>query len=351
MSAMTSPNDILLEIRNLHTHFFTAEGVVKAVNGADLTVRRGRTLCVLGESGCGKSITARSVMQLVDKPGRIVAGEIRYHDANGSVSDIASMDPRGIEIRSYRGRKVALIFQEPMSAFSPVYTVGNQIIEAILLHQNLKRETAKAEAVSLLNKVGIANAEQRLEAFPSQLSGGMLQRAMIAMALCCKPELLIADEPTTALDVTTQAVILDLMRDLQVELGMAMMFITHDLGVVAEIADDVAVMYLGQVVEEGSVDSIFSHPQHPYTRALLASSPNLNDNKSKARLTTIQGMVPHPFARPSGCSFNTRCEQRFSRACIESEPKMHQTGLGQSARCHLLDPSDVSIASLNSAPK
>ena len=342
MRADPSPGlaaDSLLEIRGLRTHFFTSEGVVKAVDGVDLVLRRGRTLCVLGESGCGKSITARSVMQLVDRPGRVVAGEVLFRDRDGGIVDLAALDPRGRAIRAYRGSKIALIFQEPMTAFSPVYTIGKQIVETILLHRPITAHAARDQAIATLRKVGIPDAEQRMDAYPFQLSGGMRQRAMIALALCCEPQLLIADEPTTALDVTTQATILDLMRELQRELGMGMIFITHDLGVVAEIADDVAVMYLGQVVEQGSVEAVFERPRHPYTQALLASVPKLGSRKDGGRLTSIRGMVPHPFARPDGCGFHPRCDRRFAAACSRLAPALLDFGQAQSVRCHLYDPA------------
>ena len=244
--------DVLLEIKDLRTHFETSEGIVRAVDGVDLTVRRGQTLCVLGESGCGKSITARSILQIVGRPGRIVGGTILFHDPDEGVVDLAALNPTGARIRRIRGRRIAMIFQEPMTSLSPVHTIGNQIIETIELHQAVEQAEARERAVAILRRVGIPNAAERLNAYPFQLSGGMRQRAMIALALCCKPDLLIADEPTTALDVTTQATILDLMRDLQAEFGMAILFITHDLGVVAEIADEVAVMYLGEVVEQAT---------------------------------------------------------------------------------------------------
>ncbi|MEJ1160607.1 ABC transporter ATP-binding protein [Prosthecomicrobium sp. N25] len=329
--------DTLLEIRGLKTHFATAEGLVKAVDGVDLTVRRGRTLCVLGESGCGKSITARSVLQIVDRPGRIVAGQILLHGADGTAVDIAALPPAGREIRAIRGARIAMIFQEPMTSLSPVHTIGNQIVETILLHQPVERAEAEARAIAMLKRVGIPNAADRLSAYPFQLSGGMRQRAMIALALSCEPELLIADEPTTALDVTTQATILDLMRDLQAEFGMAMMFITHDLGVVAEIADDVAVMYLGEVVEQAPVDALFHAPRHPYTRALLGSVPRLGGRRAdglRGRLVSIRGMVPHPFARPDGCPFNTRCDVVIPGLCRQAHPGLTAVGPEHAARCH-----------------
>ena len=324
----------LLDVRGLKTHFTTDEGTVKAVDGVDLTLRDGRTLCVVGESGCGKSVTARSILQLVTKPGGIVAGEIRFRRADDSVVDIASLDPRGREIRSIRGRDIAMIFQEPMTSLSPVHTIGNQIMEALTLHTETTRSGARARAVEALDRVGIPKPASRLDHYPFQLSGGMRQRAMIAMALACRPSLLIADEPTTALDVTTQANILDLVRELQEELGMSVLFITHDLGVVAEIADDVAVMYLGRVVESAPVDDVFHDPQHPYTRALLRSIPRLGTGH-KGRLDSIRGMVPHPFSRPEGCSFHPRCDSFMPGVCDVHVPPREDLSDARTVRCLL----------------
>jgi oligopeptide/dipeptide ABC transporter ATP-binding protein len=337
-------NDALLEVRGLKTHFFLDEGVVKAVDGVDLKVSRGETLCVVGESGCGKSVTARSILQLVDRPGRIVEGEILFshtpgNESNGKVGaskagartegtatevrevlDLASLDSRSKAMRDIRGKEISMIFQEPMTSLSPVHTIGEQIMENILLHLPMDKEEARDRTVEELGRVGIPNPGQRVDAYPFQLSGGMRQRAMIAIALACNPSLLIADEPTTALDVTTQAQILELMRGLQDELGMAIMFITHDLGVVAEMADDVAVMYLGIVAERGDVDSIFHDPKHPYTRALLRSIPRMGRSKANQRLDSIRGMVPHPYNRPTGCPFHTRCDEFMKGYCEEILP-------------------------------
>ncbi|MBA2665965.1 MAG: ABC transporter ATP-binding protein [Trueperaceae bacterium] len=330
----TTVADCLIEIRGLKTHFFTDEGVVRAVDGVDLDVRRGRTLCVVGESGSGKSITARSILQIVDDPGRIVAGSIMYRRTDAEPVDIATLHPRRATIRAIRGREIAMIFQEPMSALSPVHTIGNQIVEGIRLHLRVTKEEAHDRAVSFLGRVGIPKPETRMESYPFQLSGGMRQRAMIAMALSCGPSLLIADEPTTALDVTTQANILDLIQDLQAEFGMTVMFITHDLGVVAEIADDVAVMYLGMVVERGDVDAVFHDPKHPYTRALLRSIPRMGA-RSGARLEAIRGMVPHPFARPTGCPFHTRCQEAMPGVCATIVPPRESLAPGRDVRCLL----------------
>ncbi len=329
----SAPDETLIEVRNLKTHFFTEEGVVKAVDGVDFTISKGKTLCVVGESGCGKSITARSMLQIVDPPGKIIAGDILFHPSAGQTVNLAKLDPRGKEIRRIRGREIAMIFQEPMSSLSPVHTIGNQIMEAILLHLTRDKKEAKERAIEALRRVGIPKAETRLDTYTFELSGGMRQRAMIAMALACEPKLLIADEPTTALDVTTQANILDLINELQGDLGMAVMFITHDLGVVAEIADEVVVMYLGQVAERGDVDSIFHDPKHPYTKALLESIPKLGLREQR-RLESIRGMVPHPFNRPSGCTFHSRCDAFMLGTCDRLVPPTEQLE-GHQVRCLL----------------
>ncbi len=332
-------NEVFLEVKGLRTQFFTDEGVVKAVDGADFRIRRGKTVCLVGESGCGKSVTARSILQIVDKPGRIVEGEILFHRASGGVVDLTGLSTTGKAMRSIRGKEIAMIFQEPMTSLSPVHKIGNQIIEAIRLHFDVNKKEARARAVDLLNRVGIPNADQRIDSYVFQLSGGMRQRAMIAMALSCRPSLLIADEPTTALDVTTEATILDLIKDLQQDLNMTIMFITHDLGVVAEIADDVVVMYLGKVVERGDVDTIFHDPKHPYTRALHKSIPKLG-HADRGRLETIRGMVPHPFARPQGCSFHPRCESFMPGVCDRIDPPVVTLSEDADVRCHLYGEAD-----------
>ncbi len=334
--------DLLLEVRGLKTHFFTDEGVVKSVDGVDLEVRRGKTLCVVGESGSGKSVTARSILQIVDRPGRIVEGEIllyRRREQNGREEieeiNLAALNPRGQQIRDVRGKDIAMIFQEPMSSLSPVHTIGNQIREAIRLHFEVTKEEAHQRAIEALKQVGIPRAESNIDSYTFRFSGGMRQRAMIAMALVCRPSLVIADEPTTALDVTTQAQILDLMRKLQRELGMAIMLITHDLGVVAEIADEVVVMYLGTVVERATVDDIFHDPKHPYTRALLRSIPKLGVARSRERLYSIRGMVPHPFNRPTGCPYHTRCDSFMPGVCDKIVPPTIRLEDGREVRCLL----------------
>ena len=327
-------DDTLIEVKGLKTRFFTDEGVVNSVDGADFLIRRGKTLCLVGESGCGKSVTARSILRIVDRPGRIVEGEIRFHRDSGEVVDLARIDPKGPAMRAIRGKDIAMIFQEPMASLSPVHTIGDQIMEAVQLHFGATEREARVRAVELLGEVGIPRPESRLDAYVFQLSGGMRQRAMIAMALSCRPTLLIADEPTTALDVTTQANILELLVELQGELGMAMLFITHDLGVVAEMADDVAVMYLGKIVERGDVDAIFHDPRHPYTRSLLRSIPTLGRGAGTL-LEAIPGMVPHPFARPEGCGFHPRCGHVIAGVCNRKEPPPVEVGANRDVRCFL----------------
>jgi len=332
--------EVLLSVRNLKTYFPQDEGTVKAVDGVSFDLYPGATLGIVGESGCGKSVTARSILRIVDRPGRIVDGEIRFRrpapdeTETGHVVDLAKLAPNGSEMRSIRGAEIALIFQEPMSSFSPVHTVGNQIIEAIRLHQSIDRRGARDKTIEILRRVGVSSPEQRVDQLSNQLSGGLRQRAMIAMALSCQPTLLIADEPTTALDVTTQTQILELMRQLQREDGMAIMLITHDLGVIAEMATDVAVMYLGRVVEQAPVDAIFHDPKHPYTRALLRSIPRIR-SRSRERLTPIAGSVPHPYDRPTGCPFHPRCADFMAGRCDRLEPSLRPVGDQHAVSCFL----------------
>ena len=336
---MMSDSDVLLEMRDLKVHFFTDEGVVKAVDGVTYKIRRGKTMCVVGESGSGKSVAARAILQIVHRPGKIVGGKILYHKplANGSTQtiDITALNPRGADIRRIRGNDIAMIFQEPMTSLSPLYTVGNQIIEAIRLHNQVSKREARNRAIELLRRVGIPKPEVRVDEYPFRLSGGMRQRCMIAMALSCNPKLLIADEPTTALDVTTQAQILDLMQELQQDYGMAILFITHDLGVVAEIADDVAVMYLGNVVESSDADTIFNNPKHPYTMSLLKSIPKIG--LERTRLDPIRGMVPSPFERPAGCTYHPRCDFAVQGVCNQVKPSSIPVGEYHEATCLMYD--------------
>jgi peptide/nickel transport system ATP-binding protein len=322
----------LVTITGLKTHFFTDEGVVRAVDGVDFSIPDNKTLCVVGESGCGKSITARSILQLIDYPGRIVDGSIVYHA--GEDIDLAALDSNGQQIRSIRGREISMIFQEPMTSLSPVHTIGRQITEALRIHLGLEKDEARERAIQALGRVGIPKPAQRIDTYTFELSGGMRQRAMIAMALACEPRLLLADEPTTALDVTTQATILDLISEIQESTGMAVVFITHDLGVVAEIADEVVVMYLGTVAEKGPVDRIFHDPLHPYTKALLKSIPKLGQ-KTGNRLHSIRGMVPHPFNRPKGCPFHTRCDSSMPGICDTHVPPREVLDDGREVRCLL----------------
>jgi len=340
-------NGALVQISNLHTYFYLAEGIVRAVDGVDLVIRRGQTLGVVGESGCGKSVTALSLMRLVPSPGRIVDGEILYYGAArqdnvskmANVVTITELQPNSKEMRHIRGNQISMVFQEPMTAMSPVLTVGRQITEAIELHHEVSKAEARERAIDMLARVKMPNPAQTFDDYPFQLSGGMRQRAIIAMALSCHPHLLIADEPTTALDVTTEAQILEMMRVLQRDLGMAIMYITHNLGVIAEMADEVAVMYLGKIVEQADVQSIFFNPLHPYTRALLRSIPQLDDavadRRSKRRLETIEGMVPDPYSVLRGCPFHPRCAEAMADICDQVEPENIVVEPGHVVRCHL----------------
>ncbi len=334
-------DQLLLEVQDLQTHFFLDRGIVRAVDGVSFGVEPGRTLGVLGESGCGKSVTGYSILRLVQKPGRTIAGHayLRRRLANGrggasEVVDLIGLDPQGSEIRRIRGHDIAMVFQEPMTFLNPVYTLGNQIMEGILLHRDVSKQEARSQAIEMLRLVGMPDPNAMVDRYPHQLSGGMRQRGIIAIALSCHPSLLIADEPTTALDVTTEAQILDLMRGLQADLGMAILFITHNLGVIAEMAERVIVMYLGNVVEEADVRTLFREPKHPYTKALLQSIPKIG-RKSRSRLNAIKGMVPDPLNIPAGCRFHDRCPQFMPGKCDVMEPEMVEVGPDHSARCLL----------------
>ncbi len=318
----------LIEVRDLKTYFYTEDGVVRAVDGVDFTIEPEKTLGVVGESGCGKTVAALSVMGLIQTPpGRIETGEILYH-RDGKVTDLTGLNPKGREYRSIRGNEIAMIFQEPMTSLNPVYTIGNQIMEAIILHQHLKKKEARKKAIEMLYAVGIPVPEQRVDEYPHQLSGGMRQRAMIAMALSCNPSLLIADEPTTALDVTIEAQVLDLMNGLRENFNTAIQFITHDLGVIAQMADDVVIMYLGKIVERATASEIFHNTKHPYTQGLMNSIPSLATTK-KERLIPIKGVVPDPFEVPEGCGFEPRCPQAME-ICKTKIPPLKEV-----ASCHL----------------
>jgi peptide/nickel transport system ATP-binding protein len=331
---MENGHEILLSVRNLRTYFFQDEGTVKAVDGTSFDVYSGRTLGIVGESGCGKSVTAQSILRIIERPGRIVEGKITLCCASGDEVDLTQLRPNSKEMRAIRGAEIGLVFQEPMTSFSPVHTVGNQIIEAIRLHSGANKNEARERAVEILGQVGIPKPDRRIDEYAFELSGGLRQRAMIAAALSCNPRLLIADEPTTALDVTTQAQILDLLRQLQEQRGMAIMLITHNLGVIAEMADNVAVMYLGRVVEEGPVDDLFHAPKHPYTQALLRSIPSI-ESTPRLKLPTISGSVPHPYNRPSGCPFHPRCSDFMPGTCDQQEPVLQSVNERQKASCFL----------------
>jgi peptide/nickel transport system ATP-binding protein len=329
-----------LSVQDLKTYYHQDEGVVRAVDGASFDLYPGRTLGIVGESGCGKSVSARSILRIVERPGRIEAGRILL-DRNGATVDLARLDPAGREMRSIRGAEIALVFQEPMTSLSAFYTVGNQIGEVLRLHKGLDKPAAKTRAIELLAMVGIPRPERRVDEYPFQLSGGLRQRVMIAMALAAEPRILIADEPTTALDVTTQAQILDLLRGLQRQRGLAIILITHDMGVIAEMADDVVVMYLGRAVERGPVDAIFHAPKHPYTRALLRSIPSILA-RPRDKLATISGSIPHPYDRPRGCPFHPRCGDFMPGRCDKTVPEMRPAGEGREVSCFLYESETVS---------
>jgi peptide/nickel transport system ATP-binding protein len=358
---MHDKSDVLIDVRDLRIRFDVRDGIVNAVDGANFTIRRGRTLGVIGESGCGKSMTAKAIMNMVPRPG-VMTGEVTlYKKARQNGSEVTEevridqLDPDGEQIRNIRGGVITMIFQEPMSSLTPVFTAGFHIMEAVNLHRYLPTETvgetmtrniqakrgvtqeeAREIAIDMLRKVGLPNAAQRVDTYPHQLSGGQRQRVMIAIALSTHPDLLIADEPTTALDVSIEAQILDLMRELQETVDMAILFITHNMGVIAEMADEMVVMYMGKEVEEGSVIDIFENPKHPYTRLLLASIPEIGEKKSQ--LATIKGMVPSPFNLPPGCVFHPRCPDFMPGKCDVIPPRLATVAENQNARCLLYDP-------------
>jgi peptide/nickel transport system ATP-binding protein len=329
-------------VRDLRVHFFLDEGLVRAVDGVSFDVAPGQVVGIVGESGCGKSVTMKAILQIVEPPGRVVGGQMLFHADPTAPVDLARLHPRGAAMRAIRGAEIALIPQEPMAAFSPVHTVGDQIGEALRLHQRkwrpdgtgLSRADTRQMTAELLRDVGISMPGERVDAYAWQLSGGLRQRAMIAMALSCRPRVLIADEPTTAVDVTTQAQILNLLRELQRRRGTAIVFITHDLGVIAQMAHHVVVMYLGRVMEQGPVDDIFHAPKHPYTRALLRSIPSLLAPPQSA-LPTITGSIPHPLGRPPGCAFHPRCPDAMPGVCDQRTPALRVVEREQAASCFL----------------
>lgn len=337
------PADTLLSVRNLQTWFFSREGVVRAVDGVSFDVTQGEVLGIAGESGCGKSVTSQSILRIVPDNGRIVGGRILFRGGNGSdgggsgasgaTLDLAAEEADGTLIRSIRGKEIAMVFQEPMTSFSPVHTIGNQIIETVRIHQQVTEQQARAQALEMLRRVGLPNPAQNIDQYTFNLSGGMRQRAMVAMALACQPKLLIADEPTTAVDVTIQAQMLELMREIQAELGMAIIMITHDLGVIAETCDRVMIMYLGKEVEYGAVEDIFHRPQHPYTRGLLASIPKMEPGR--VEIDPIEGVVPSPYAMPAGCKFHPRCRDVIGGVCERSDPPLTDVAPGHVVSCFL----------------
>ncbi|MBL8679582.1 MAG: ABC transporter ATP-binding protein [Myxococcales bacterium] len=319
--------EALLRVEHLVTEFATDGGTLRAVDDVSFEIPAGGTVGIVGESGCGKSVTSLSILRLIQRPGRIASGKIVFDGR-----DLLALSEK--EMRAIRGQKIAMVFQDPMSSLNPVYTVGDQIAESLILHQQKSKRDALARAVELLALVGIPSPEERVHAYPHQLSGGMRQRVMIAMALACDPKLLIADEPTTALDVTIQAQILELLADLRKKTGMAVMLITHDLGLVAEFAEHVVVMYAGRVVESAPVKDLFRKPQHPYTRGLLRSVPSYADNARKARLPTIPGVVPDLRRLPTGCRFKDRCDVAIER-CGKEEPGLETRSDGRLVRCYV----------------
>ena len=357
-------NEPLIEVKNIRVEFDVRAGIVKAVDGLTMTINRGKTLGVIGESGCGKSVTARAILNMIPKPGKITQGEILYHrrvkNSGGSqvddIIDLTKLDPDGKTIREIRGGEIGMIFQEPMSSLTPVYTagthineavglhhlmplhkVGDQIAEQVAAHRKVTKEESRAIAIEMLRRVGIPKPDQRVDSYPHQLSGGQRQRVMIAIALSCEPAMLIADEPTTALDVSIEAQILDIMRELQVSANMAIMFITHNLGVIASMAEEIVVMYMGKVVEQGSVLEIFQDPKHPYTQALLKSIPHLGKKKAGERLASISGMTPDPFHLPTGCVFHPRFPLFMAGRCDKVVPTWKKVGEAHWASCLLYE--------------
>ena len=336
-----SDHRILVEVQDLQTYFFLHEGTVKAVDGVSFNVYKGRSLGVIGESGCGKSVTAQSIMRIVPSPpGKPVGGKIDvYLWQNGGdqaeVVDVLQLEANCEKMRSIRGKQIGMVFQEPMTSLSPLHTIGNQISESLLIHEDVTKREARERSIDMLGRVGIPHPELLIDTYPHQLSGGMRQRAMIAMALICGPSLLIADEPTTALDVTIEAQILELIKELQEETGMALMYISHDLAVVGEVSDEIMVMYLGQVMEHATTDEIFDNPLHPYTLALWRSVPTV-DGKLE-RLQPIRGTVPSPFTVQTGCRFYSRCQRRMPGVCDVAPPPLKAVGPEHTVRCYLYE--------------
>lgn len=326
--------ETILDIENLSVNFKTDTGIVRALNGVSFSIKRGQAVGIVGESGCGKSVTASSILRLLPANAEIASGAIDYHKENETI-DITKLRPGGKAMKGIRGAEISMIFQEPMTAFSPVHTIGNQIAESILTHTNATKAEAREKVVELLRKVGISNPEQRVDEYPFQYSGGMRQRAMIAMGLACNPNLLIADEPTTALDVTTQAQVLSLIKHMQRDFRLSLILITHDLGVVAHMVDYVNVMYLGRIVESAPVEAIFKNPAHPYTQDLLESIPKITGTKGK--LATIKGSIPDPYSLPQGCPFHPRCNKIVGPKCERGVPPLIQIGPEHYVSCYRYD--------------
>ncbi len=329
-------SNLILEMNDLKTYFEVDEGTVKAVDGISFKVEKQKTVGIVGESGSGKTVTAQSILQIMPWPGRIVDGDVLfYKDKGQDPVDLAKLEPKGEEIRQIRGNDIGYVFQEPMTALSPIHTIGDQITEGIMIHNpEVSKEEARERTIKLLADVGMPNPQKKIDNYTFQLSGGMRQRAMIAMALSCNPKLLIADEPTTAIDVTIQAQILDLLKRLQDEYGMSILMITHDLAVVAEMADEVVVMYVGKVVEKGKVVDVYDNPSHPYTRALLESIPKPGQ-KSQKYLKAINGTIPDPFSIPKGCEFEPRCDQAIKGLCDQKNPPVVEVADEHYSRCFL----------------
>jgi peptide/nickel transport system ATP-binding protein len=326
----------LLQVKNLKIDLKVDKNFIPVVAGVDLNLEPGKVLGLVGESGCGKSVIALSLLRLLAKELKIVDGEILFYKQNGdAVVDIAKLEPKGKDIQRIRGGTISMIFQEPMSSFSPLHTIGYQIMEVIRLHLNASKEKAREITIELLERVGIGDAAHAIDRYPGEFSGGMRQRAMIAKALSCNPSLLIADEPTTALDVTIQAQILKLMRDMQQEFGSSIIFISHDLGVVGQFADEIAIMYMGNIVEQGPVKEIFKSPKHPYTVNLLAAIPRLDNLEDRKRLKPIRGTVPGLFSRPSGCAFHPRCNSFISGICDSERPELNAVSGNHCVACYL----------------
>ena len=335
----------IIEVKNLRTYYYVYEGILKAVDGISYHIDCGETLGIIGESGCGKSATASSLLRIVPEPGRVAGGEIKLYDPRNPERepvDLAKLSAHSKEMRQIRGKRISMIFQEPMTSLSPLHTIGNQLTEAILLHRTDNKKEAEEIAYEMLVKVGISNPKRRLSEYPHQLSGGIRQRVMIAMALSCHPDLLIADEPTTALDVTIQAQVIELMKSLQEEFGMGMQYITHDLGVIAEVADRVAVMYLGKIVEMGTLKEIYTNPMHPYTNRLMKSIPSLHKKEGR-RLESIPGTVPVPIGLSVSCGFSGRCHLAQKGKCDCHQPLLTDRGDGHMVSCFLYGDEEENV--------